>query len=377
MSERLYNTLSRLPIISSITHLFVMRIFFNQFLGGETTQQTIPKMEALRKGQVGTLLGYNIEAELDGSSKDPELIETQIQHVLHSIDASGQIGRTFWPDASTTGGNNCCWVRIKATGLLPHPSAMYNGSNAILESRAQRGLDEDAPYPGLPHDGDWDAALNGKGVSAADRDQLLRLRTTIEMIAARARDNNVRIVIDAEQSWYQPVIDALTDELMQIYNTPDKPATCIASFQAYHRRHPQHLDYQIRRAQEKGYKLLFKQVRGAYMVTEAQRWEKEGRHGPGPIWSTKAETDASFNCGVEKAVSTIAEQIHETGHSNVGAILATHNAISVEITLKLLEKYGLVTGKKEDGSLIVPNEVAGSISFGQIYGTLSSHSNTF
>ena len=37
---------------------------------------------------------------------------------------------------------------------------------------------------------------------------------------SKARDNNVQVVIDAEQSWYQPVIDSLTDELTQTSAIP-------------------------------------------------------------------------------------------------------------------------------------------------------------
>ncbi|KAH7142711.1 FAD-linked oxidoreductase-like protein [Dactylonectria estremocensis] len=372
MSETLYNVVSKIPILSSLTHVFVMRTFFNQFLGGETTEDCIPKIEALRKEQIGTLLGYNIEAELDGSSKDPKLIHAQTQHVLSSIDAQGNLGKQYCPDTSATGGDNRSWVRIKVTGLLPHPVALYHGSNAILKAREEKGLDKDVPYPGLPHDGDWEAALSGKGVTESDRQQLLSLRATLEAIASKARDNNVRIVIDAEQSWYQPVIDSLTDELMQKYNTLDGPATCIASFQAYLRRYPQLLDQQIRRAEEKGYKLLFKQIRGAYMVTEAERWKKGGRQGTGPVWATKAETDASFNYGIEKTLSTVAEQVLETGHSKLSAVFATHNSISIDLGIKLLEKHGLAQRKTADGKLLVANEVAGSIAFAQLYGRLSS-----
>ncbi|EEU48330.1 uncharacterized protein NECHADRAFT_31479 [Fusarium vanettenii 77-13-4] len=368
MSEALYNITSKIPLVSSITHAFVMRTFFNQFLGGETTEDCIPKIEALRKEQIGTLLGYNIEAELDGSSKDPQLILKQTQHVLSSIEAQGKLAKKYCPDTSATGGDNRSWVRIKVTGLLPHPVALYNGSNAILRAREDKGLNKDVPYPGLPSDGDWEAALSGKGVTDSDRKQLLSLRATLEAIASKARDNNVRIIIDAEQSWYQPVIDSLTDELMQKYNTLDGPATCIASFQAYLRRYPQLLDQQIRRAEEKGYKLLFKQVRGAYMVTEAERWEKEGRQGPGPVWPTKAETDASFNHGIEKTLSTVASQVRETGHSKLGAVFATHNSISIDLGIQLLEKHRLAKRKTVDGKLLVPNEVAGSIAFAQLYG---------
>ncbi|SCO80764.1 uncharacterized protein FRV6_04977 [Fusarium oxysporum] len=370
MSETLYNIASKIPILSSATHTFVMKTFFNQFLGGETTENCIPKIQYLRDRQIGTLLGYNIEAELDGSSKDPALILKQTQLVMESIDAQGELAKQYCPDASAYSGDNRCWVRIKITGLLPHPVALYHGSNAILRTRGERGLDLDVPYPGLPHDGDWEAALNGREVTESDRQQLLSLRATMEAIASKARDNNVRIVIDAEQSWYQPVIDSLTDELMQKYNTLDGPATCIASFQAYLRRYPQLLDQQIARAEERGYKLLFKQIRGAYMVTEAERWKTDGKQGHGPVWPTKEETDASFNYGIEKTVATIAQQVRETGHSKLGAVFATHNSISVGLGLDLLQKHGLARRNDENGKLVVSKEIAGSFAFAQLYGKL-------
>ncbi|RJE25099.1 Proline dehydrogenase [Aspergillus sclerotialis] len=366
MSESLYNTVSRIPIVSSIANAFIMKTFFNQFLGGETTEDCIPKIEALRKQEIGTLLGYNIEAELDGSSKDPGLIREQTQHVLSSIDTQGKLAKKFWPDASATGGDNRCWVRIKVTGLLPNPVALYHRSNAILIKRKEKGLDKDVPYPGLPHDGDWEAALNG--VADADRTELVQLRAVLESIASKARENNVRIVIDAEQSWYQPVIDSLTDELMQKYNTLDGPATCIASFQAYLRRYPQLLDQQIERADKKRYKLLFKQVRGAYMVTEAARWRKEGREGPGPVWPTKEETDASYNYGIEKILSTVTEQVRQTGRSRISVVFATHNSISIDLAIKTLERNGLAKREDSEGRLVISGEAAGSIAFAQLYG---------
>ncbi|KAJ5260647.1 Proline oxidase [Penicillium chrysogenum] len=366
MSESLYNILSKIPIISPITNAVVMKTFFNQFLGGEKTPECIPKMETLRNEEIGTLLGYNIEAELDGSSKRTELILEQIQHVSSSIEAQGSLARKFWPDTSATGGDNRCWVRIKVTGLLPNPSALYHGSNAILNCRDERGLDKDVPYPGLPHDGDWEAAL--RGVADSDRKELVNLRAVLENIATKARENNVRIVIDAEQSWYQPVIDSLTDELMQKYNSLDGPPTCIASFQAYLRRYPQLLSQQIERADKKGYKLLFKQVRGAYMVTEAARWKREGREGPGPVWETKSETDASYNYGIEKTLKTVADQINESGRSRLSVVFATHNSISIDLGIKLLEKYGMAKRQGDGDRLVVSGEAAGSIAFAQLYG---------
>jgi proline dehydrogenase len=366
MSESMYSILSKIPIIASITNAIVMRTFFNQFLGGETTAECLPKIEALRNGEIGTLLGYNIEAELDGLSKPTKLVLEHTQHVLSSIEAQGKLARQFWPNTTATGGDNRCWVRIKVTGLLPNPSALRHGSDSILTAREEKGLDKDVPYPGLPHDGDWEAAI--KGVTDSDRKELLSLRDVMENIATKARENNVRIVIDAEQSWYQPVIDSLTDELMQKYNNLEGPPTCIASFQAYLRRYPQLLDQQIQRADEKGYKLLFKQVRGAYMVTEASRWKEEGREGPGPVWETKSETDASYNYGIEKTLSTVAEQVRESGHSRISVVFATHNSISIDRGIELLEKYGMAKRESDTNRLLVSGEIAGSIAFAQLYG---------
>ncbi|KAL4757496.1 FAD-linked oxidoreductase-like protein [Aspergillus foveolatus] len=186
-----------------------------------------------------------------------------------------------------------------------------------------------------------------------DREELLALRAILENIGTKARENNVRIVIDAEQTWYQPLIDSLTDELMQKYNTLDGPATCIASFQAYLRREPQ---------------LLVKQVRGAYMVTEAARWKREGRQGLRPVWPTVEETHASYNYGTQRTISTIAEQVENNGHPKIGAVFATHNFISIHLAIKLLEQHGMA--KRVDGKrLVFSNEIAGSIAFAQLYGS--------
>ncbi|CAG8947875.1 unnamed protein product [Penicillium salamii] len=368
MSETLYNAFSKIPIISSATHYFVMNVFFAQFLGGQTTEECIPKIQALRDQHIGTLLGYNIEAELDGTSKDTELIHTQVQHVLASIEAQGQLGRKFCPDTSATSGDNRSWVRIKITGLLPQPIALLHGSEAILKARKLKGLDQDVPYPGLPHDGDWEAALNGTQVTSSDRKQLVDLYATLQTIMQKAREQNVRVIVDAEQTWYQPVIDSLTEELMQKYNTLEGPATCVASFQAYLRRYPQLLDQQIRRAQRKGYKLVFKQVRGAYMKSETERWAQQGHEGPGPVWGTKAETDASYNYGVTRTLEHVNKKIQESGHSDINAIFATHNSHSIDLGIRLLEEYGLAKRKTGEDQLIVSTQAAGSIAFGQIYG---------
>jgi proline dehydrogenase len=46
----------------------------------------------------------------------------------------------------------------------------------------------------------------------------------------------VRVIVDAEQSWYQPAIDVYTEELMREFNAGRGPPIVCASFPAYLRR---------------------------------------------------------------------------------------------------------------------------------------------
>ena len=372
----MYNVVSKIPLISSIANSFIIHTFFNQFLGGQTTEECIPKIKQLREAQLGTLLGYNIEATLDGSSKNPGLILKQTEAVLESIDVQAKLAKEFVGDAASNPDiDNKCWVRLKITGLLNDPSALEVGSLAILESRAARGLDKDIPLPGFPHDGDWEAAINGKGVTDYHRDQLVRLRAIMEAIISKARDNNIRCVIDAEQSWYQPVLDALTDELMQKYNKIGGPATCIASFQAYLRRHPQLIEQQIKRAEEKGYKLLSEQVRGAYIVTEAAWWKKKFGEEGSVVWPTKEDTDKSYDGTMEKAISRIAAQVRSNGSARFGAVFATHNAHSVDKAVQLLEQTGFLAKQPRSGMLVLDQNIANSVTFAQLFGMKDDLSN--
>ena len=68
---------------------------------------------------------------------------------------------------------------------------------------------------------------------------------------------------------------------------------------------------------------------------------QDGREGPGPVWGTKAETDASYNYGVTKTLEIVNKQIQGTGHSDIGAIFATHNSRSIDLGFKILEEHGL------------------------------------
>ncbi|OWP01874.1 proline oxidase [Marssonina coronariae] len=83
--------------------------------------------------------------------------------------------------------------------------------------------------------------------------------------AARAR--GLRILIDAEQQDMQPTIDDWTCQLMQKFNKDGK-AFMYNTFQAYLKSTPANLAKYLNVAQNEGWTLGVKLVRGAYIATE-------------------------------------------------------------------------------------------------------------
>ena len=92
-------------------------------------------------------------------------------------------------------------------------------------------------------------------------------------LCQRAYDNDVRILVDAEDYCFQDAIDALTDEAMRKFNK--KRAIVFATLQMYRHDRMPYLRRIYDDAVAKGYIAGVKFVRGAYMeasVPVRRRW---------------------------------------------------------------------------------------------------------
>lgn len=133
--------------------------------------------------------------------------------------------------------------------------------------------------------------------------------------------SRIKLMIDAEHTWYQPALDAFTLLLSQEFNKPPKAGsgekwngplilyvtsnsarlsnlsriwlptimkrhslTFSGTYQCYLVRQPEYLTASLQHAKENGYALGIKLVRGAYFMQERQKWKDEGRPGADPIW---------------------------------------------------------------------------------------------
>ena len=149
----------------------------------------------------------------------------------------------------------------------------------------------------------------------------------INQICEEAKNNNIKILIDAEESWIQDKIDRITESLMSKYNTHNS-TIIFHTIQLYRVDKLSYLKKIHKQAKEKKYKIGLKLVRGAYMEKERLMAKKKGYISP--IHNTKKECDNDFNKGLEYCINHINE---------IDIFAGTHNENSCIQLTQLMEKY--------------------------------------
>merc|ERR1711904_640561 len=96
-----------------------------------------------------------------------------------------------------------------------------------------------------------------------------KLLERVDKIAKHAYEKNVRLLVDAEQTYMQPMIDHIALKLQRIYNK-EKPII-YNTYQCYLVKAKERVRNDLRRAEREGFYFAAKLVRGAYMVQERKR----------------------------------------------------------------------------------------------------------
>jgi proline dehydrogenase len=185
-----------------------------------------------------------------------------------------------------------------------------------------------------------------KSLTASENEQWERIKTRFKTVCAAGKLHNVKILIDAEESWIQDAVDDLVLDLMQTFNTD--ALIVYSTLQMYRWNRLDYLKKIHIKAKQTNFKLGFKVVRGAYMEKERQRAKDLGYKSP--ICDTKALTDALFNETIKYSLSNL-----ETIHLFIG----THNEESTHLALELMKACHISNNDSR-------------VWFGQLYG-MSDH----
>ena len=308
------------------------------------------------------------------------------------------------------------------TALLPDPQSLINLSRHLLDSRPASGID----FPGCASPSDLDvlyadAIQSPSPLSEADIVALRKLHVSLQRICTRAQQRGVRIIIDAEYTWYQPAIDALTLALSREFNKISAPSSSpaaswwpwgaapakdsggesqkhgeqplvYATYQAYLRRTPAHLLHDLALARREGFALGVKLVRGAYHSYELAAFHSHTPPASGadtvpavtkgrgktpsksiappvphpPVWLAKTDSDACYDACARVLVREVAAT---PASPSLAVLFGTHNWESCDNVLREMIDAGLarVEGKR----IRIKEEAEGRVVFGQLYGASS------
>ncbi len=249
---------------------------FEQFCGGENLQECNKTIENLEKSHIGTILDYSVEGEDDEKSFDKTAKE-----ILLTIEKSHQ--NLAIPFAV-----------FKITGI---------GSAELLEKiQNKEVLDEE------------------------EKEAFLHLKVRMDNLCKQAANMDVRIFVDAEESWIQDTIDVLTYEMMEKYN--HEKCVVYNTFQMYRKEMLLNLKHATEQARKNNYFLGVKLVRGAYMEKERQRAHEDNYCEP--VHETKADTDRDYNLAMEYAVEN---------REIISVCVGTHNEYSCKYLVDLMAQH--------------------------------------
>lgn len=270
----------------------VKKTLFEQFAGGETREKSMEVVKQLFRHHIGSIFDYAIEGKED---------EKTFDHTCEEIKQNIKFAE---------GNPAIPFVVFKPTGF---------GRLKLYEE-----------------------VQSGKELTSSEKAEWEKIKNRYAEVCKLAYERNVVLMIDAEETCMQDVVDELVNAQMELYNK--EKAIVWNTVQMYRTGRLEYLENDLKRATEKGYYLGYKFVRGAYMEKERERAAELGI--PDPIQPTKEATDDNYNAAIEFVLNNL---------DKVSGYFGTHNEKSTELCMDKMKAKGLQNDH--------PN-----VYFGQLYG---------
>ena len=276
------------------TKTLIRKTIFKQFVGGETLEETAKVADKLEEYNVQVILDYGAEG------KEGE------ENFEHARDEFKKV-----IDYAATQ-HNIPFMSVKVTGfarfsLLEKLDEVMHKTQGTLMKR-------------------YLAAVESLTDSEKEEWHKVRLRT--QQLCEAGDKKNIGVLIDAEETWIQDPVDALTILMMDVFNK--KKPVIYNTLQLYRHDRLQFLKDSYAAAAERNFILGAKLVRGAYMEKERNR--AVAMNYPSPIQPNKESCDNDYNAAVEFCIDRL---------DKISVIVASHNEYSNLYTTQLLDKKGL------------------------------------
>ena len=258
----------------------IKKTIFEHFCGGETIDDCKSTFDSLKAYKIYAMPEYSVEAE-----STFEGFESYKNTMIELINNLGNQGLPF--------------IAIKCTGLIDiHSLEMI--SKGTLDNNSEKFID---------------------------------FKNRMNDLCKAASKCNVKILIDAEESWIQDAIDMVALDLMEIYNK--KVHTIFLTHQCYRTGTLLKIKENFKRAKQNKFLLGIKLVRGAYMEKERERAKKHNYESP--IQPTKSDTDLEFDNSVKFCVDNI---------DNISIWVGSHNELSSMQLVKIMKEKKIKSNDK-------------------------------
>jgi proline dehydrogenase len=251
---------------------------FKQFVGGEDIHDCEKTIQQLGKYNIGTILDYSVEGKESEVDFDNCLHET-----LETIEKAKN-------------SKHIPFCVFKVTGLARF--------DLLVKVSAKENL------------------------SSSEKAEWERVQQRVEKICKTASDAKQPIFIDAEESWIQAAIDALTNKNMEAFNKSE--VIVYNTYQLYRHDRLAYLKQTVEQAKTAGFKVGAKLVRGAYMEKERKRAEE--MNYVSPIQATKENSDKDYDAALTYCLEQLA---------HMAICAGSHNEQSSLCLTQLMDKHAI------------------------------------
>ncbi|MHA8065544.1 proline dehydrogenase family protein [Aquirufa sp. ROCK2-A2] len=224
---------------------------FQQFCGGESIEECNSTIKKLEESNIGTILDYSVEGE--ESQKSFLSTKNEILKTIEKAHKSASIP----------------FAVFKITGIF--------NSELLEKFQAEQEF------------------------SPTELENFEESKTYLLEICQYSSELDVKLFIDAEESWIQNSIDELAYTMMKKFNS--SKAIIYNTYQMYRVDMLDNLRLATENAQKENYFLGAKLVRGAYLEKERQRAHEEEYSEP--IHKEKSATDKDFNLGLSHCLNNL------------------------------------------------------------------------
>ena len=273
----------------------IKNTIFQQFVGGETLEETATVAKKLGEYNVQVILDYGVEGGDDGENGFDHSTQEFIRVIQYAATQP-----------------NIPFMSIKVTGfsrfeLLQKIDDLMQAGEGSLMKRYAASITNLLEEEQL----EWSRVKN-------------RMLTIFQVAA----DKNIGVLVDAEESWIQDPVDALTILMMESFNK--SRVVVYNTIQLY--RHDRFIFLQdsYEAAAERNFILGAKLVRGAYMEKERRRSEEINYRSP--IQADKYSTDKDYDAAVQFCLEHL---------DTIAVIIASHNERSNLLATEFLQQKNI------------------------------------